>query len=1034
MKLLFFILPSIVLSEDDQSAKGLRGRRLPHMTTFDGLHEGEPTDLQFLGEADAPAGYVSMYDHLMPDFDSYNPTRPPVTEEKGRLPSTAKPDICAIGKPGHYRPREGTSNCAKTVTHKDTTPKTSDSVVTDPRRPIFNEQAPGYYKLQVNCDGSYSDADDAGNINLWYSGQRFHSIDQRILEGWDRADQREGRETGFGFEPISGHDSSQWKEPELCMAAAQDHCHEMRKAACEIQRTAVESGDAHAELMHRVGEFMECSNKHQEWKPCEKTSEDYGAFAKYQFWGSDYVDSMHLNTLMPNGINLVPQGGGSGPVTKETDSCIAFAVSEMCMARKPCGPGSAIGDCKCRHGHCELEEYCREYRQTYPPRLIHQEGGTGMPYTDSNGEWVPRECVDPDATWIVLLWDHNSDLTPPKGSMTVFGCPSQKFEGCGSGTMCGPFQSWKGWVTSAPLFRTDYTDGPFCTLWHQQYNLEKLFHDNDDPKMEGEYHPKGYLQPEVCYQNDDATPFDKCVNLSPDNCHFREGTKFDPVNGQFYHDWNFQLDKWFYPRFGDSLDWRKMLPVCFGCDFEQCGADGADADTGKGTCGNIDELHDHRDDAVSSKMGFFSSPLWYKTTNKRSPLEQMTNPSGSSVVRDQGSCGSCWAFTSMSTASHLMCIADCKDNDRCLYDNIITGTNWLDPWQASVQSIMSCNSQQAGCDGGWMRYGDEVFQDFGVMKEKNFPCAQVAAEDSADGFGYTDNANLKQSCADHYEYACADGDCQRTVNKMDGSTSCNGGAPALGDWNAPHHEDICQNQWGAKCPYSWDYWQYPATSGYAEHTGVYNLKRVQVTGWYNVASGSDWESQYKDHLYNVGPFGVAFDVYNDFPWNGCSGVDEDHVWTVGSSATKSGGHGVTMIGYGWAYNTCSGCTANLGCTSGWMKYWQIQNSWGRSWGNGGYFRIRRGTDEARIESWAATAPSVDVNCNESNKYYGGEINYPMNIYKAIKNIDQFVELMEQIEPLPPKSADCPAADWDPKKTTHIGGFEIVHNFDDVVRR
>jgi len=83
---------------------------------------------------------------------------------------------------------------------------------------------------------------------------------------------------------------------------------------------------------------------------------------------------------------------------------------------------------------------------------------------------------------------------------------------------------------------------------------------------------------------------------------------------------------------------------------------------------------------------------------------------------------------------------------------------------------------------------------------------------------------------------------------------------------------------------------------------------------------------------------------------------------------------------------------------------------------------------------AATAPSVDVNCNESNKYYGGEINYPKNMFKAIKNIDQFVELMEQIEPLPPKSADCPAADWDPKKTTHIGGFEIVHNFDDVVRR
>ena len=72
---------------------------------------------------------------------------------------------------------------------------------------------------------------------------------------------------------------------------------------------------------------------------------------------------------------------------------------------------------------------------------------------------------------------------------------------------------------------------------------------------------------------------------------------------------------------------------------------------------------------------------------------------------------------------------------------------------------------------------------------------------------------------------------------------------------------------------------------------------------------------------------VAFTVYEDFVTYK-KGVYR-HV-----TGGELGGHAVRMLGWGVEDGT---------------PYWLLANSWNSDWGDGGYFKILRGSDECGIE-------------------------------------------------------------------------------------
>ncbi|KAG8542070.1 hypothetical protein GDO81_027543, partial [Engystomops pustulosus] len=214
-----------------------------------------------------------------------------------------------------------------------------------------------------------------------------------------------------------------------------------------------------------------------------------------------------------------------------------------------------------------------------------------------------------------------------------------------------------------------------------------------------------------------------------------------------------------------------------------------------------------------------------------------------SPVRNQGSCGSCYSFSTMGM----------------LEARIRVSTKLQQTPILSPQQVVSCSEYSQGCDGGFpYLISGKYIQDFGIVEESDYP------------------------------YTARDSPCALKNNS------------------------------------------------YRYYSSEYHY----VGGFY----GGCNEAYMKYELLLGGPLSVSFEVYDDFMYYK-GGIYHHTGLRDNFNPFQLTNHAVLLVGYG--------VDANSG-----EKYWIVKNSWGESWGEKGYFRIRRGTNECAIESIAVAATPI----------------------------------------------------------------------------
>ena len=267
-------------------------------------------------------------------------------------------------------------------------------------------------------------------------------------------------------------------------------------------------------------------------------------------------------------------------------------------------------------------------------------------------------------------------------------------------------------------------------------------------------------------------------------------------------------------------------------------------------------------------------------------------------VRNQGLCGSCWAFSSLFVFAARL--------------SIMTGGKYK--YMFSTGKMVYCAVTLA----------EDPLQEIEDIKKKLYNSVpydyKLPTDTSGDTFG-CDGESLINAWQFLYRFGVPENNCLLYGDEPQGDPKFN---LTLHDKISFTCADFTTNDFDF-CPSN-------NTRMISHRAGGYYYVPGAPKNEGSILPGGT-EMNIRREIYQFGPVTSGMVIHDDFlHWNPTS---PNEIYQYDGTSASNGGHAISIIGWG---------VSDTG-----IKYWIIRNSWGSEWGDKGYFKILRGSNHCEIE-------------------------------------------------------------------------------------
>ena len=320
---------------------------------------------------------------------------------------------------------------------------------------------------------------------------------------------------------------------------------------------------------------------------------------------------------------------------------------------------------------------------------------------------------------------------------------------------------------------------------------------------------------------------------------------------------------------------------------------------------------------------------------------------GVTPVKDQGGCGSCWAFAATAGFESAYLISTGQEMD------------------FSEQAIVSCDQNSDGCEGGWCGSAYDHFAYFGAVDETCMPYqaddSVPCTEDQCDVLAYLDGYQPLPNSVDAIKAYLAIGPVSTSYTVYDDFYAYQRGCYEHADTQPTNHavlivgwDDnecngegawICKNSWGPGFGRLGGYFYIKygsAAIGSASIIPYYNVDGVAEMNYspdsYEIYLDYDYETSENLYISNVGdadlryyiePFSVTNQDAFGYSWKDSDAPDgPDYDWVdithVGQvidfgDMQNDGNSGQLDLGFDFEYYGETQTHINI-CTNGWASF------------------------------------------------------------------------------------------------------------------